>query len=460
MIQNTFETGPAPKRGRVIFIAVAVLLAALAVWKVIDYRSQPPPAVFTPTPEGLEALGYLTEARNAANSIDGYIRLWLLGNIAGVHVKAGDLPGAREIAYAMPEEYQPSALARIAAAQAENGDFVGARATIKSIKNGGLLGIFKSENIDKGEALLALARAQARAGDIAGSKATARSIKRDVVKKSALCVIAIAQAKAGDIAGAKATANEIGIEHYHASPLIDIVMAQLKAGDRAGASESFDRAEAQAKAVKEDHKDVILGHIARAEAMAGDMTRARTTADSIRSFVKAGVMREIAAIQATAGDIAEARAIANSLSEIYGKAMALAEVALAQAKAGDQDGANQTFDQAKTVANGETAEQNKDAALCYIATLQAKAGDVAGAKATAGAIKDPDIENLIFSANTKPFMLRALAVSQARAEGFPAAENWVKTVSEPFARALCYIALAETRLNPNAPENEDIVDED
>lgn len=457
---DTNHTRRHPTSVWMIVAIIVVSLTVLAVWKVISHRSQPSSAVFTPTPEGLDALRYLAEARNSASTANDDHKQWLLANIAGAHVKAGDLPGAREIVSAMIDEFQPLGLSRIAAAQAEKGDFAGAKATINAIKNSGILGVLKSEHLYKSEALLALARAQAKAGDITGAKATARSTKSDLTKESALCAIAVAQAKAGDIEGAKATANAIGEEHYHASPLSDIVIAQLKTGDRAGASKSFDDAEARAKAVMKDHKDVILGYVARAEASAGDATRATATADAITSFVKAGVMRDIAGIQARAGDIAGARTIANSLSQIYAKAMALGDVALAQARAGDQAGANQTFDQARTVANAETAEINKDAALCYIARQQAKTGDVAGAKATAAAIKDSNIENSLFDANSKPFTVAAIVGVQARGEGLPAAESWVKTVSEPLTRTFCFIALADARLNPNTPETDDSEDED
>lgn len=449
---DTNHTRRHPTGVWMIVAIIVVSLTVLAVWKVISHRSQPSSAVFTPTPERLDALRYLTEAKTSGNTVnDDYVKTVMLARIAAVHVKAGDLPGAKGLAYAMTKEFQPLALSVIVAAQAEKDDFVGAKATIKEIKSGGT---FTSE------ALLALATAQAKGGDIAGAKATAKSIKGEVAKDQALCAIAVAQAKASDVAGAKATANGISKEHFHASPLSDIVIAQLKAGDRAGASKSFDDAEALAKASKEDHKDVILGHIACAEAKAGELTRAKATANAITSFVKEGVMRDLAGIQAREGDIAGARAIANALRENYAKARALGDVALAQARAGDQAGASQTFDEAKTVANAETTELNKDAALCYIASRQAKAGDVAGAKATVDTTKDREIEDLMLDASSKPFTLGAIAAVQARVEGLSAAESWVETVSEPVARMFCYIALAEARLNPKGTESNDSEDED
>jgi len=42
-VSNALEKDNQPSRARMIAAAVGVLLMVLAVWKVIDYRMQPPP---------------------------------------------------------------------------------------------------------------------------------------------------------------------------------------------------------------------------------------------------------------------------------------------------------------------------------------------------------------------------------------------------------------------------------
>ena len=40
---SDLNPGKAPSRARLIFAVVVVALTVIAVWKVIDYRTQPPP---------------------------------------------------------------------------------------------------------------------------------------------------------------------------------------------------------------------------------------------------------------------------------------------------------------------------------------------------------------------------------------------------------------------------------
>lgn len=444
---NTSDTKRPLKRARVIVVTVIVLLAALGAWKVIDNRREPPAAAFTPTPERLDALRYLTEAKESTKMLSNeFDKPLMLADIAAVQAKAGDLPGAKAMAHAMTKDYEAMILSRIAAVQAATGDFIGAKATIKAVK---------IDVTDKRYALRALAAAQAKSGDVAGAKATANSIEDNASKDSALREIAAAQAKAGDIAGAIATADAITNVLVEASPLSNIAAAQLKAGDRAGASKTFDRAEAIANTLNGVEKNVALGNIALAEAKAGDITRAKATADAITGYGKEGAMFDIAIIQARAGDIAGARDTAGSLRQNYLKALVLREVAIAQSRTGDKAGASQTFDEAKTMANAETVDLNRDGALLSIARGQAKTGDVAAAKATAAATKDEDVEDTLLDARSKPATVGVIAAAQARVEGFPAAESWVKTVSEPMTRTFCYIALAEARLDPSGTKSAD-----
>ncbi len=51
-MQQTASGEIQPTRGRMIFATVVVIAVVLAVWKLIDYRTQPPPP---PNPIGASA---------------------------------------------------------------------------------------------------------------------------------------------------------------------------------------------------------------------------------------------------------------------------------------------------------------------------------------------------------------------------------------------------------------------
>jgi len=438
-----------------ILVAVVVALAALAVWKLIDYRSEPPVPTFVSTPERVDALRYLNEAKNSANAAgnDGSI----MGDIAAWQTTAGDLAAARVTAKAIKEEGERSfAWIKISAAQMEMGDLGGARATVK------VLGSGAEEFIEE-----------------------------------AWAVVAAAQAKAGNIAGARATTSAITQDPFKIIALAEIAAAQAKAGDRAGANQTFAEAESLANALEDAFgKNSALLDLTFALAKSGDVPKARITAGRITGIDRATSLQAIATAQARAGDVAGAKATANEISgngadaitNSYYKVLALRDVALAQARAGDQPGASQTFDDAKAAIDPRTSDVSRMGALREIAVAQAKAGDVPGAKATLKAVTDNDskassVLGAIAAAQAKAGGLAeakatlativadrlnnnllgsfaAVIRAQAGLEGFPATELWVQALGEPKARTLYYIALAKARLNPSAPESDESEDED
>lgn len=102
-----------PNRARAIFVTIFTILTALVVSKVIDYRSHPPPVSLPPSPERLDALRYLTEARTSAQTAgDDFANGPVMWDIAAAQARAGDLAGAKapakgrrdEGARALPEE--------------------------------------------------------------------------------------------------------------------------------------------------------------------------------------------------------------------------------------------------------------------------------------------------------------------------------------------------------------------
>jgi hypothetical protein len=386
---NTPDPERSPKRGRVVLIGVVVLVTAFAVWKAIDYWSEPPVPAFVSTPERVDALRYLIEAKSSAIAAGNEFNIW--GYIARTQAQAGDVAAARATAKTIKEEgARFFALIAVARVQAEMGDPAGAKAAVKH---------FPSQAAEfVNEAFVVAATAQARRGDIAGAKAIANIITDRSSRAEALSGIARAQAKAGDVTGAKATASAMTEDAYKASALAAIGVAQAKAGDKAGATQSFAQAEALAVATKDDDwgGKMALRDLAVIQAKAGDVVKARITAGLVGPLPldSPDAWRGIAKAQAKAGDIAGAKATANASPE---KALALCEVALAQARGGDRAGASQTFAEAKAAA-GPPTESYRGMTWCKIAAAQAKAGDIAAAHATINSVTEEGFKNIAFAA--------------------------------------------------------------
>lgn len=469
-IPNTNQPERRPKRGRMILIAVVVLLAAFPVWKVIDYSIEPSLPVFAPTPERVDALRYLAAAKNNANAAGDEFNIW--GEIARTEAGAGDIAGARTTAKAIKEEgARFFALIAVAAEQGKMGDPAGAKVTVKSLPRNA------AEFI--GEAFAFAATAQARRGDVAGAKAIANIITDRSFRAEAVSGIAMAQAKAGDVTGAKATVGAITEDSHKASALAEIGAAQAKAGDKAGATQSLAQAEALANASKDPWgKNVALRDLAVAQAKAGDVINARITAGVVGTLPldSPSAWRGIAKVQARAGDIAGAKATANASAEKEDKALALSDVALAQARSGDRAGASETFAEAKAAA-GPPTESYKGMTWCEIAAAQAKAADITAAQATINSVTEEGFKSIALAAIAAAQVeagdlagakvtvnagmgdhfddqrrlfpgLVAIVAAQAVTEGFPATERWVQNLSEPKARTLYSIALAKVRLDP------------
>lgn len=487
-IPNTNQPERRPKRGRMILIAVVVLLAAFAVWKAIDYWSEPPVPAFVSTPERVDALRYLAAANSIATAAGAELEKsdldmsYIFREIAETQARAGDIARARATAKAINKADLPTfILIAVSAAQAEMGDPAGAKATVRSLSSSA------DEFIN--EAFVVAARTQARRGDIAGAKATANIITDRASKAEALSGIAAVQAKRGDVNGAIATASAITDNDHQASALAEIGAAQAKAGDKAAAAQSLTQAEALTNGTKDSFaRSGALRDLAVAQARTGDVVKAKVTARVVGTLAldSPSAWQGIAKAQAKTGDIAGAKETANLSPDKHDKALALSDVAAVQARSGDGAGASQTFAEAKAAA-GPLAESYKGMTWCEIAAAQARAGDITAAQATINSVTEEGFRTKAFSAiafaqakagdlpgaratiNAIPSIelyepalftaLVAIVQLQAGREGFPATEQWIQNLSEPRARILYYIALAKARLNSNGTHNDDSEDE-
>lgn len=234
---------------------------------------------------------------------------------------------ALQAAQALPDgQDKPCLLVQLAGLQARAGYVEGAQQAANAI----------AEPNIKGTALVAVADAQTRAGARSAGLETLRQAFRVVTdkgsspgKEQALSEIAQAQAKAGGIAQAVQTAAALpSASQALALALSEIGAAQTKAGDRASAGKTFARAlEAARGENSQGPRDFGLARLAEAQ------SRSR--------FLR------------------EAVSTASAIVEDYRKVIALRDVAIAQAKAGDKAGAAATFRKALAAAK-TTKDANND----------------------------------------------------------------------------------------------------
>jgi len=184
MTSTTKGEGPS-RRARVVLVIIVVLLAALVVWKFVDYRRTPPSAAgsqpaasaLAPSSERIDALRYLAQAN------------------------AGDFAGAQVTIGRITDDFEKAmTLGYLAAAQAI-GDQAGAKQSFELAK---AAADAVTPDWSKSLVLGAIASARSRAGHWAEAKTMVSAIADEEDRNGSLAAIVADQAKAGDIAG-KAT---------------------------------------------------------------------------------------------------------------------------------------------------------------------------------------------------------------------------------------------------------------
>ena len=343
--------------------------------------------------ERKEVMGTLADALSAADGIErGDWRASAFSAIAIAQAKLGDGTGAgRSISQALSAvqgieraDRRPSALTDIAVAQAKVGDGAGATRSLSKA-----LSAVEHPELDseRAFALSGIAIAQAKAGDISGALHTARrieevgltaaalggiageqaesgdasgaarsisealgtvpQIQRFWLRAEALSAIANAQAKVGDRPGAaRSISDALSVARRPESPdwlrvwaFGFIAETQVETGDRLGAARSISEALIASRLEEEDWaRDLALSAIARAQAKAGEISRALSTArriaiDGIRLTALSVVAEVQARAQARAGGVLEALSTARRIEEDWPRALALSAIATVQAEA-------------------------------------------------------------------------------------------------------------------------------
>jgi RNA polymerase sigma factor (sigma-70 family) len=318
---------------------------------------------------------------------------------------------------AMPSPWERGlALAAAGRAQAEAGDPEGARATLA-------LAAKAAEAEDSPYMrLVVLARvapALALAGDDEGArKVVARmtAIADDLPEAERpryLGETAAAQAKSGDRAGAEATLKRAfdDLAALDDNPRLNALIRVVQSAASAGVFDLPLDAIDALPAEQSNWKDPLLRDFCtfavaeqpHAEGLGPALDRARQIAETITYVVPRGnALYGIAESQAKAGEPAMARGTAmliyrakdENFDNIDSLPLALAPIAVAQAKAGDLEGARATADEAAKIALGleSYGATIRGERLRRVAEAQAEIGDPDAALQTAEAIRDNNYE--------------------------------------------------------------------
>jgi hypothetical protein len=341
--------------------------------------------------DGVTSRSVLADALAAANQIDDdSLKAQTLDLIATAQAQTGDAAGAKQTADAIVVNtagdsagadteagWKRDAYAAIAGGQAGSGDIAGARATVASIDD--------AETRDL--AYQYIAQALARKGEISGAKRFAAHAS-GTYQTRADVTIAVAEANAGRVDDAMAIATSMDDAYQQVQALALIAQAQAKAGDATGARHTIELAKVAAGTVYDYLASTTYGAIATALVKAGDLDGA----NALRKIDDQCITREIAIAQADAGDINGARATLEQISDPYGLACANSSLAVALVKAGNALGASQAFDAARSAASSVTESSDAADACGRVASVQAKFGNPNSAADWARSQQDPFVK--------------------------------------------------------------------
>ena len=372
------------------------------------------------------AVGDTAEALQTVDLIaDDHSRSKALKFVARSRLDVGDTTSALQVALLMEDVLRRvDVLNDIAVVQAERGDALGAATTLAQC----MLAVRESDDPSSPDCVFAdVAKSRATIGDVAGALSTASLIERAYDRKETVDTIISILLKQRNFRGAFWGIEQLDDPQYRSRRLSDVAVAQAGMGDLAGAAVTLFRAMHVVDNIDDPvYRTMSLSDIAVAYATMDNTEEARATL--IRAGVLAGAIgdhedrgkawKSIAVAHAKMGDISGALSTANASLEDpqlsstlhaigmslydmvvarvemgdiekalevgrgvtfdqwarYWRMHALSAIAMAQVRAGDEEGAGKTFSEATGIAKNEDFAPMRLVMLSLVAAAQISAG--------------------------------------------------------------------------------------
>ena len=334
-------------------------------------------------------LAYLQIDFRAPDSFIASQQNHAISRIVDTRVSAADFPGARQIVQGLKDpSFKSTELSRIAIAQAELPDYVGARDTIR-------LAVRTLSDVDASDvrqvALRAAVLALTRTGEISEALKHVNSIKfahlRDLTIEE---VVAMSIAEENFV-GAEHAAQNFRRVGKRVKALVDIAVARVDLGDHEQARNALNSAILLASNTRTQGDQVEAWcQVSIAQAKLGNAAGARDSLAKVLGMTEVmqyqgdreSALIRIAVVQVTTGDAAGAYRTVEEFREGNVRDQALwefnsaaAEVALTRAELGD-------IDLALQIARNMRPHENGAPVLSNIAKVQVETGDVDGAADT------------------------------------------------------------------------------
>ena len=370
----------------------------------------------------------------------------LIENIVAAQAEAGDFTGARETAARIKGEcYRSIAFYKIARIQIVAGHVADARETAGHITCEEYKSLAREH----------IAIQQAEAGDFTGARKTVAAItgetvasKSDLYRKIDITQreLAFDQVKAGNLTSARENASKITDSQEKSYVYLEIVHAQAKVGDIAGAKDTA------ARITDESSKSYAYSAIAAGQVSVGDIAGARETVAKVTGEgTKSSVSAAIARTLAERGDIARALNTAAGITVGSSRSEAYLEIAKVQGKAGDKTGARKALAQAV-----EAIKEPLDISrLIHIVWVQIEIGDFAGARKAISLFPDGDPRNNLSG---------QLATAQAGAGDIVGAKETASRIKYEHVRTNAYRNIVNAQLKagdiPGALKTASTIDND
>jgi tetratricopeptide (TPR) repeat protein len=350
----------------------------------------------------------LVEASHLVKDIPEIQQSSAAANIAGQLVRAADLPDALATARQLPKtEDQAQVIGSIAWQLAHDGNVAQALALVESTADGQNKGVafelvaeLVAERGNLQGALEIAHRIQNEPGRLidtlvrlakTGDRSEAReaiedavntaeaAVKQNIGNATALTQIATTQAEIGDTADAFMTLDRFsGIARQYQGVegngvfLQQLASAQAQIGDLNGAQRTIEE-------ILTGNSDLALMVISQEQGKQGLMVDALANAERISSpALKSSAFREIAMIRGTRGTLDDALEAIDHISELAGRAEALAILALEQAD-NENPSASLTLQTAWKLAT-QNGSGTSDDVFGSIAVTRALLSDFAGAQ--------------------------------------------------------------------------------